>query len=689
MTTKKRLLYSLWASALFLTACSDSGEDVVSYADDAQAIHFSTGVARATRAAATPEYLPVGSTVSLSESYGSGYVPYVVRNEAGDLEPTTTAFLRWKKSSITTKVIYACSPAGMANQFELRPDQSTAELFTAADYLTFAGTVVRNNADGAAATATDDPNAVIFTFSHRLARVNITLKRGSAKGGTSSATDAAGNAVYKYDGCTFDMTLYSRGSGVWLDYSEYGTDEDATTYNVAPGATTDQYSAMTATVHPNNTSTTAIKPLGGTAMTFDATASAIVVPTTAVAESRFIALQPKRDGENVGSTLYLLGVPTLKTGYTYDFELTVEDDAIYINAVQVTVWDENSDVLGDDASSTANWYTINLDEYDDFDAVKSAVAAVAPWYKKLRFTGALKDNMTYSYFNGLGGGSYPTTHLDISGVTGATEISSYDFSGCTLQEIYLPNSVTKIGYRAFSGCTSLSYVKFPASLSSIANYAFYGCTSLTSLESSTLTSVGSYAFTGCTSLVTLNIPAATYVADRSFQQCSSLVNVYLPQVTYLGVDAFKLCSSMEVLYLPEATYLGWWNAGNDYNLKLVVTPKVSSIEEHFWGEDSVESFHAEWVVSSNLKSKFTDNTYYPCITHTYQHAPTMKSVTIVGSDGLVESSSRAGVTEGMSWRDIDFGYDFNTGEIKSNFGVYPEDATEDAESSTDITAGEE
>jgi hypothetical protein len=67
----------------------------------------------------------------------------------------------------------------------------------------------------------------------------------------------------------------------------------------------------------------------------------------------------------------------------------------------------------------------------------------------------------------------------------------------------------------------------------------------------------------------------------------------------------------------------------------------------------------------------------------------MKSVTIVGSDGLVESSSRAGVTEGMSWRDIDFGYDFNTGEIKSNFGVYPEDATEDAESSTDITAGEE
>ncbi len=74
-------------------------------------------------------------------------------------------------------------------------------------------------------------------------------------------------------------------------------------------------------------------------------------------------------------------------------------------------------------------------------------------------------------------------------------------------EYTIPNSVTAIGTRAFSGCTSLTGVTIPNSVTSIGYQAFGNCTSLTNLTiPNKVTSIGGYAFSGCTSLTSIAIP---------------------------------------------------------------------------------------------------------------------------------------------------------------------------------------
>ena len=65
----------------------------------------------------------------------------------------------------------------------------------------------------------------------------------------------------------------------------------------------------------------------------------------------------------------------------------------------------------------------------------------------------------------------------------------------------IPDSVTTIGFYAFSGCTSLTSVNIPDSVTTIGFYAFEGCTSLTSVNiPDSVTTIGIHAFSGCSNL---------------------------------------------------------------------------------------------------------------------------------------------------------------------------------------------
>ena len=74
----------------------------------------------------------------------------------------------------------------------------------------------------------------------------------------------------------------------------------------------------------------------------------------------------------------------------------------------------------------------------------------------------------------------------------------------------IPDSVTSIGYAAFSGCSGLASVTIGNSVSSIGREAFYRCTNLTSVTiGNSVTSIGSAAFSGCNGL------ASIYITDLS------------------------------------------------------------------------------------------------------------------------------------------------------------------------------
>ncbi|MDR2535624.1 MAG: leucine-rich repeat domain-containing protein, partial [Treponema sp.] len=146
--------------------------------------------------------------------------------------------------------------------------------------------------------------------------------------------------------------------------------------------------------------------------------------------------------------------------------------------------------------------------------------------------------------------------------------------------VILPNSLTSIGYSAFSGCSSLASVTIPGSVTSISNSAFSGCSNLRFTVTGTgsyrtlengkilisnsnelaaypsangavtipgsVTSIGYSAFYGCTSLASVTIPGSvTSIGDSAFSWCTSLTSVTIPSsVTSIGNAAFYECSSL-------------------------------------------------------------------------------------------------------------------------------------------------
>ena len=97
-----------------------------------------------------------------------------------------------------------------------------------------------------------------------------------------------------------------------------------------------------------------------------------------------------------------------------------------------------------------------------------------------------------------------------------------DFSDLTT--ITIPDSVTSIGYSAFSGCTNLTTITIPDSVTSIGNFAFIECTNLTTITiPDSVTSIGDGAFSWCENLTSITIPdSVTSIGDLAFDGCENL-----------------------------------------------------------------------------------------------------------------------------------------------------------------------
>ena len=119
----------------------------------------------------------------------------------------------------------------------------------------------------------------------------------------------------------------------------------------------------------------------------------------------------------------------------------------------------------------------------------------------------------------------------------------------TLQEIIIPNSVTSIGFHAFSYCCDeLLYINIPDNVISIERTAL---AELDKLESVTLgknvETLGLYAFSRCSSLKNINLPESlTTISGYCFRDCSSLTSIAIPaSVTSIGTSAFDGCKALK------------------------------------------------------------------------------------------------------------------------------------------------
>ena len=162
----------------------------------------------------------------------------------------------------------------------------------------------------------------------------------------------------------------------------------------------------------------------------------------------------------------------------------------------------------------------------------------------------------------------------------------------------IPNSVTRIGYGAFRGCTGLTSITIPNSVTSIASWAFDGCTGLTSINVASgnnyysdnngvlfnkkktelirypegksqtsytipdsVTSIGNWAFDGCTGLTSITIPnSVTSIGAHAFDGCTGLTSITIPNsVTSIGYMAFYSCTGLTSIAIPNSvTSIGNW-----------------------------------------------------------------------------------------------------------------------------------
>lgn len=104
----------------------------------------------------------------------------------------------------------------------------------------------------------------------------------------------------------------------------------------------------------------------------------------------------------------------------------------------------------------------------------------------------------------------------------------------SLKSIVMPDSITAIGFSAFSNCTGITSAEIPPLVMTIGFWTFSNCTGLHSLSlPSLVTSIAANAFSFCTGLTTISIPSSvTTIGDDAFSANSGTITVDLDNPDY-------------------------------------------------------------------------------------------------------------------------------------------------------------
>lgn len=173
-----------------------------------------------------------------------------------------------------------------------------------------------------------------------------------------------------------------------------------------------------------------------------------------------------------------------------------------------------------------------------------------------------------------------------------TTIGYFAFSHCSsLTSVTIPQSVTFITLCAFSDCDGLTSVTIPGSVTFIGDCAFSDCDRLTSINvdknnahycsvdgnlfnkaktrliqysigktdtqytiPNSITTIGDAAFSGCIGLTSVTIPdSVTTIGEWTFYDCKSLTSVTIPDnVTSIGNSAFGGCIGLTSVTIPNS-----------------------------------------------------------------------------------------------------------------------------------------
>lgn len=154
-------------------------------------------------------------------------------------------------------------------------------------------------------------------------------------------------------------------------------------------------------------------------------------------------------------------------------------------------------------------------------------------------------------------------------------------------KITLPETIVRIGHKAFAACSSLKEINFPNSLSSIGNHAFDGCSGFTGELKlpNNITTIGSGAFNNCSGFTgKLIIPnSITEIESNTFRYCKKISGVIFPDgLTNISEWAFANCDALTGDIVIPSSVISVGNCAFywDSNLQSVdlSTTNIESIE---------------------------------------------------------------------------------------------------------------
>ncbi len=471
----------------------------------------------------------VGVTITGAKSEHKNVVWNV--GEEGELSNTGEPVL-WANQdiAITAYHPYNSSWKGTSHEFSVSTDQSTEENYRNSDLL------------WATETSSKTETAIPLIFSHKLAKINVTLK-------SEDIEDLSG------------ATISICGTNISTNFNPVDGTLSATTANIQE-------------IKAGVTSSTAY------------TASAIVVPQTVANGTPFIKIT-----HNDRTFYYTLSTnKELKSGRSHNYTLTIKEKEVTTESDKITDWeDDDNEGDAEEIETIPNnqiWYT-------------STDGNVVTPYKSDVFGVTITSN---TYEDGKGiitfdgnvttiekWGFYHCSLVSITLPNNLKTIGEQAFYGCSsLADINISKSVTKIGMDAFGYCTSLTNIVIPNNVTTIDAGVFKGCESLSNIiveegnsvydsrnncnaiiETATntlisgcketiipnnVTTIGKSAFLVCSSLTNITIPKSVTTIDYyAFGHCSSLTEITIPSsISKIGDSAFYECNSLSIVNV-EAT----------------------------------------------------------------------------------------------------------------------------------------
>ncbi len=147
-------------------------------------------------------------------------------------------------------------------------------------------------------------------------------------------------------------------------------------------------------------------------------------------------------------------------------------------------------------------------------------------------------------------------------------------TGEALQELYLPNTITKIGAYAFGGCSALQIIHLPNQLDTISDHMFAGCIALENITlPETLTTISGYAFYDCRSLKKLVLPETVEKIGRyACYNCRVLESINIPKAAEnLGTGLFLNCDKLKYIAFGRCRHIADLIAVLNHELHLTIT----------------------------------------------------------------------------------------------------------------------